>query len=68
MEPDKLKLKNVTVKYVNRNDSKYGESFAVLVDEHIDGCPYDNEEDSEEVKAITNVLMCQRQSAGFFAA
>ena len=38
MEPDKLKLKNVTVKFVNRNDSKYGESFAVLVDEHIDGC------------------------------
>ena len=53
MEPDKLKLKNVTVKFVNRNDSKYGKSFAVLVDEHIDGCPYDNEEDSEEVKAIT---------------
>ena len=53
MEPDKLTLKSVTVKFVNNEKSKYGESFAVLVDEHIDGEPEECEGDSSAVEAIT---------------
>ena len=49
----KLELKNVTVTYVNDEKDRYGRSFAVLVDEHIDGEPEEYEGDSEEVKAIT---------------
>ena len=64
METDKLTLKSVTVKFVNGADSKYGESFAVLVDEHIDGEPEEWEGDSKAFEAITKWVKANKIGRG----